>query len=156
VQLGVNHRALYRHFSAKDALLTAVAAEGFRQLSLALAGAADARDFLDRFVSFVITRARLYELMTSSIGRHAITLRTRESPAAPVIAQSLAMIGSGRPADAGRDMVFKVWGVVHGLAMLYRTGMLRARTQSAAVSYIADTAYEVLRGAGPGSHVRSP
>ena len=147
VQLGVNHRALYRHFSAKDALLTAVASEGFRLLSLALAGAVDARDFLERFISFVITRARLYELMTSPIGRHAIALRARESPAAQVIAQSLAFIGRGLPGDGGRDMVFKVWGVVHGLAMLYRTGMLRARTQSAAIAYIADAAYGVLRAA---------
>ena len=154
-ELGVNHRALYRHFPAKDSLLTAVAAEGFRHLSRALAGATDARDFLDRFTAFVISRARLYELMTSPIGRHAIALRARESPAAHVIAESLAMIGRGLPGDAGRDMVFKVWGVVHGLAMLYRTGMLRARAQSAAISYIADAAYDVLRSADPASHARA-
>lgn len=142
----MNHRALYRHFPSKDSLVTAVASEGFRQLAAELARAGDAREFLHRFTRFVVHRARLYELMTSPGGRPAITPRAHASPAGQVIAHSLRVLGRPRSGDAARDTVFRVWGVVHGLAMLYGAGLLRARSREAAIAYIANAAHETLGG----------
>ncbi len=142
----MNHRALYRHFPAREALLGAVAGEGFRLLAHTLSGAPDVREFLARFTRFVVTRAHLYELMTSPAGRRAVSPHAPDTPVARVIALSLAVLARGLVGDAARDMVFKVWGVVHGLAMLYRTGMLRARSREAAIAYIADAARDIVRG----------
>ncbi|HCR67263.1 MAG TPA: TetR family transcriptional regulator, partial [Oceanicaulis sp.] len=66
--VGVDHRALYRHYPDRDAVLAEVAAEGYRQLlSLQLAGCVDASNPLQTafevYVCFALDHPHLHALM---------------------------------------------------------------------------------------------
>src|ERR1700681_1736408 len=68
---GVSHNAPYRHFRDKDALLAAVAAQGFRELTRAMREAGERQSkALDRlkqsglaYVAFAIRRAEHFTVM---------------------------------------------------------------------------------------------
>ncbi|HZZ90388.1 MAG TPA: WHG domain-containing protein, partial [Caulobacteraceae bacterium] len=74
LSLGVSRAAPYRHFADRDALLAAVAAQGFDQLTavyeLALAGPGDGRERLRRalvdYLGFARSRPGLHALMFES------------------------------------------------------------------------------------------
>ena len=59
---GVSHNAPYRHFSDRDALLDALAVEGFRELKQALAGRSG-RELGEAYVRFALERPERFRLM---------------------------------------------------------------------------------------------
>jgi AcrR family transcriptional regulator len=64
-KVGVAHRSLYNHFDAREALLDAVAEDGFRDLAAALRQAVDAAGYVRAYVGFALANRRLYDLMRS-------------------------------------------------------------------------------------------
>jgi AcrR family transcriptional regulator len=131
---GVSHNAPYRHFRDRDALMAAVAAEGFRELTQAmLEAAAPKSDALDRlkraglgYVSFALRRPEHFTVMFDA----PITKRKHPDSAAEQAFSTLLGFVKGCQ-DAGRlpsgdvrQLALLAWTMVHGIAKLAITGRL--------------------------------
>lgn len=138
--VGVSHAAPRRHFADRQALLDALAAEGFARLGVALdAAATEPADgpgpFIDRlvalaeaYVAFAVRDAALLDLMFA--GKHrpgaspALVEAGRRAFAAP-----LELIAAGQaagdvvPGDVER-VATAGWAGVHGLAGLTNAGLV--------------------------------
>lgn len=147
--VGVTHRALYRHFADKDALMRAIAAVGFRRLGARLeaaakqASGAPSRHSMDAYIGFALAEPRLYEAM---FRLPASTLMTEPEPGDAVRAvlalSATAFAAPGQSSAQVRDRVIAAWGMAHGLCDLWRAGALRARTAADAHRYILDRLIE--------------
>jgi len=145
--VGVNHRALYRHFADKDDLAIAVAAVGFDRLRLdiAMCMAADGATptgMLRGYVGFAMESPGLYALMFGMRGADFLA----HPVLAPAVRGVLDLCADAfrDPRDPPgfnpdlRDRVMLAWGAAHGLCDLWRRGALRARSPAEARSYILD------------------
>jgi len=127
-QVGVSHNAPYRHFQDKDALLSAVAEQGFQRLRIATEQALDGTNAVQRlgaigqaYVEFAIQNPAYYRVMFSLPRTH------QEEALKNAIAQSsavlLTVIQEGQAtgvfrADDTDSLVQIAWAFVHGIAML--------------------------------------
>jgi AcrR family transcriptional regulator len=133
-EVGVSHAAPRRHFADKQALLDALAEDGFerlgRELDVAMASAGDSlREQLGAFawtyVRFATEHATLLELMFT--GKHR-EQRLREA-ADRAFAGVLALFAKGQvagevvPGDPERVGIVAL-ATLHGLASLANNGML--------------------------------
>jgi len=133
---GVSHAAPYRHFRDRDALLAAVAAEGFRRLDAALARAAAADEdeapaLAEAYVAFALDHPGLYRLMFGPCvaGREDDPVLAAAAAAAyGRLAAAGARRLAGRP-EAPPPGLFALaaWSLVHGLASLLLDGRLGER-----------------------------
>jgi AcrR family transcriptional regulator len=105
---GVSHNAPYRHFPDREALLAALAAEGFVQLSKALENRSG-RELAEAYVRFALEHPQRFRLMFA--GGHAPPdLQARFGAA-------FAGLGAGASLAAAA-----AWSLVHGLAQLLLDG----------------------------------
>jgi len=136
-RIGVNHRALYRHFASLDVLKVAVATVGFDRLATALErlDAPDSRAIVRAYARFAFDEPHLYDLIFSlPLRKHYAEGSGLGSVFRRVTAVSLAAVG---PSTDGERAVFRLWGMTHGLIGLYRAGTWRARSDRQAVEFIA-------------------
>ena len=136
-RIGVNHRALYRHFASLDALKVEVAAAGFARLAdvLEKVPPGEPRQLASSYARFALANGHLYDLMFSMPLRKWYGEASGIGPAVRrVTAASVVAIGNGKNAKAH---VFRIWGLVHGLLGLYRTETWRAANHGKAVEFIA-------------------
>jgi AcrR family transcriptional regulator len=145
--IGVNHRALYRHFPSLEALLLEVARCGFEELvrevnkAPAHADATPEARLARSYMSFALAEPNLYDLMYSLPLRKLFQAEDGPGPALrALVAEASAVYGTAKPSKIIRDKIIRVWGLCHGLAMLYRAGALPARTKHDALEYIAASA----------------
>jgi AcrR family transcriptional regulator len=141
---GVSHNAPYRHFAEREALLAALAAEGFEWLGEAQrkATAAGLRAMGEAYVGFALTHPQRFQLMFGgqiSLARHP-RLREVATKACEGLAGALSATVPGTQ-DA-RDSSIAAWALVHGLAQL----LLGARLSGAAMRGRDETTFvrEVL------------
>ncbi len=131
-RIGVTHAAPYRHFASKEALLAAVAEEGFRLMRAEILEAMVRRgpDPLERWeelgVAYVLFAARHpchFRLMYSStLADRSAHPSLREAAEAAygllldVVVESQAQrrVVEGDP----RKLAFTAWAMMHGLAVL--------------------------------------
>lgn len=122
---------LYSHFENRDAIVAAVAVEGFRDLALALRQAA--RGSVDRptalgnvaktYLAFALEQPALYEAMfTMPTG-----LRFAEADSKAELKEAFAALAAvvtpaRSDAAAATEML---WAALHGLAELERSGRIR-------------------------------
>ena len=134
-RVGVSPNAAYRHFSDKEGLLAALAAEGFRRLASAGASAAAqcsdpsaALNLYGRaYVDFALDNPGLFRLMFGgSISRNASDELARESAKALEQLRLGIALEEGLPPDDPRVGIATVyaWSVVHGLAHLILDGQI--------------------------------
>lgn len=107
---GVSHSAPYRHFADREALLEALVAEGFQQLSTALENRAG-RELGEAYVTFALEHPQRFQLMFSRARANA-DLQAR-------FADSFAHLGADAAAAGAA-----AWSLVHGLALLLLEGQL--------------------------------
>lgn len=107
---GVSPNAPYRHFEDKEALLAALAADGFDRLADGLAAAGDLVEMAVVYVTFALRHPGLFRLMYGRATTNAASARTGE-----ILASRLA----ARASQVG------AWALVHGLAVLLLDGKLR-------------------------------
>ncbi len=142
-QVGVTPNAAYRHFADKEALLKALAAEGFRQLAAQSSAAQQAgvqaaasgeagkeegfRASGLAYVRFARANPALFRLM---FGRFASDQRDPELTQAAMgafqgVLNSASQLG-GLPVDDPRTLVSAIiaWSLVHGLGHLALDGQL--------------------------------
>jgi AcrR family transcriptional regulator len=156
-EIGVSHAAPRRHFADRQALLDALAADGFDRLNESLvravdgAGSAfDARlHALGRaYISFATQHAALLELMFAGKQRPgaARVRRTAERAFATplaVIAQAQAA-GELAPGDPGR-VATVAFATLQGLAAMANRGMIEAAPVDTVVTDAIDQMLDGLR-----------
>jgi AcrR family transcriptional regulator len=129
---GVSHAAPYRHFADKDALLAAVATEGFRALHDEMAAAAAAETTPRArfaatgvaYVRFATGQPAHYRVMfggvTATPAGADPELQQAGHAAFGVLTDAIAacqQAGEVRPGPVG-PLAITAWSVVHGLSML--------------------------------------
>lgn len=122
--------ACYRHFADKEALLTALAVEGFEEFAQALRSACEgaAEPFAEMgvaYVAFAVRRPGMFRLMFGP----AVADRGRSAELMAAIGGSTRLFESGVKSSrhiAPEDPVgaLRAWATVHGLATLAIDGML--------------------------------
>jgi AcrR family transcriptional regulator len=137
---------LYSHFTGKEAIMAAVAVEGFadlaRELAAARTAAADERAAVaavaQAYTSFAERRPALYDAM--------FTLRVDlpfASPDAPVdlprgfaeLADTVRPIATGDELEA---LTETFWSALHGLVTLMRSGRLRRADHARRLALLVD------------------
>ncbi|AMY12011.1 DNA-binding transcriptional repressor FabR [Luteitalea pratensis] len=143
--LGVSRTALYRHFADKEALLAAVAREGFRLLREALLeawerdgrGAAGFEAMGVAYLRFAIDHPSHYRVMFGRFvesGERDADLEAEAESAFGALVDALTALqrdGLARADDPLLQARF-VWSVTHGIAMLVIDGRLRGCDEDAA------------------------
>jgi AcrR family transcriptional regulator len=129
---GITAMAVYRHYADRDALLEALADEGFDELAscldeVRLSGSLDSRlaKMLDTFLNFALEQPRLFELMflapRRSARRFPRDFASGRSPTgnrfAELIAQGIQQ-GALRRVDVW-EVVLEAGALLQGLVMLY-------------------------------------
>lgn len=141
---GVSQTAPYRHFVDKDAMLAALAEEGFRELGDATAaaahGQANPREALlaigETYVALAAERPHLFRLMFGpQVADKSRCPKVKEAGAraynvlleAIGAAQKAGVLRQGNPAD----IALAHWSAVHGVASLVVDGRLSERIAAA-------------------------
>jgi AcrR family transcriptional regulator len=148
--VGVTHGAAYRHFEDKQALLAAVAEEGYRGLAQKLASAANAaitdpaarvRSLGAVYVAFAMARPAHYRVMWGP--------RVNEDGRFPsleaAIAEAFALVitefergqasGAFRDDEPARDLAVAFWVAAHGYVELVLRRRLKVKSEAVAVAY---------------------
>jgi len=147
---GVSTAAPYRHFADRDALLSAVAAVGYRDLAAHLAAVHPERvdtgilgDIAVAYVRFALTRPGMFRVMFTE---SCDTTSPERVAAVEAIHQYLESLVRQIFPDADPEpAATAMWALVHGLAFLHLDGKLDASSEKvidervrAAVSAILD------------------
>ena len=124
---------LYSHFEGKDAIVSAVALEGFGELAATLhnarktAGSPDAepRAIASAYLEFARANPALYEAMFTL--RVDLTFAQPDTPASlhagfVELREALAPLAGDRDVETFTEVV---WSTLHGLATLSQAGRLR-------------------------------
>lgn len=130
---GVSPNAPYRHFESKDALLAAVAEEGFKRLaSVTAASKGPPRKRLAQmgvtYVRFATENPRLYGLMFGPVLRdwdRFEGLVAAADASFAVLVDAVAKVTGAGPKSVSREAML-AWSAVHGYAMLAIDGHLDA------------------------------
>ncbi|MGW4633857.1 TetR/AcrR family transcriptional regulator [Nocardia sp. NPDC004415] len=130
---GVSPTAPYRHFADRDALESALAAQGLRDLKADLlegrqlpSAPADLGDFAVAYVEFALRRPALFRLMFENSCDEGSEERVR----AAADIHDLLRVGMDRvfPGSDVEALASAGWGLAHGLASLYLDGKLVAES----------------------------
>jgi AcrR family transcriptional regulator len=141
---GVSHSAPLRHFADRDALLDAIAAQGFDELIAALTAAEEVNDLRSRLsgyahahVHFALENGPLMDLMFSGAGRTEDSLAAQA--ASRFFAQGAALLGENAPGRPG-TLPFLLAGTLEGISSLAGTGRLPREL----VDEVTETAVEMM------------
>jgi AcrR family transcriptional regulator len=144
---GVSHNAPYRHFRDKQALLAAVATEGFRELTQAMLEAGEKKSgALDKlkqsglaYVAFAIRRPQHFTVMFD-----APVSRSKDAEYVQASQESFKALmtfirncqDAGQlPPEKTLERALTAWSLVHGIAKLAVAGRLPFRTKSAILKF---------------------
>jgi AcrR family transcriptional regulator len=137
--VGITPMAIYRHYQDRDALLTALADEGFQQLAARLARVRPSGDVEQKlktmgelFLDHALENPRLFELMflhpRTKARKFPKDFHAGQSPTANFIAETVREgmeQGIFRKDDVW-EITFEIGALSHGLIMLYLGGRLDA------------------------------
>lgn len=166
-RVGVSHNAPYRHFEDKDALLAAVAAQGFQSLrdtmkkaqrNLSLDSSQRLEAIGIAYVKFALAHPSHYRLM---FGDYHCNL-SKYSALAEAAQQSFMVlvntIQEGQAAGIFRavdpvNMARVAWSVVHGQSMLILDNKLQVRSQEELETFLKFSSQTLLQGLSDNSAV---
>lgn len=150
-QLGVSRTALYRHFANKEALLGAVAHDGFGKLrkelfeawDLAGRGRSGFEAMGSAYVRFAVRHPSHYRVMFGGVltsGGAVLPQGDKTVDAFGVLVDALIELqGQGLVReDPPEKLALFVWSVVHGVAMLALDGVLRTPEATETLSRFAN------------------
>ncbi|GAA2407928.1 TetR/AcrR family transcriptional regulator [Mycolicibacterium llatzerense] len=124
---GVTAAAPYRHYQDRDALMSAVAAVGYRELAQDLVAVSPSPSTTDEianvaiaYVQFALRRPALFRAMFTEQGDAGSPERAEAVTAiSTYLRANIARVFADADADALSDAV---WALVHGLAFLFLDG----------------------------------
>jgi len=130
-RVGVSATATYRHFKDKDALLAALAVEGFREFGAALAASESAPEPLSAmgaaYVDFALAKPGMFRLMFSpmlSARRDDQDLRAAAQAAFATLSRGVGALADAPPSAKTPAAAIAAWSLVHGLSHLILDGVL--------------------------------
>jgi len=133
-ELGVTQPVLYTAFASRQALIDAVALDGFRDLAAALeAVAASPMARMRAYLDFAAAHPRVYEAMFSMPS--GLPFAADDTPE-PLHHAFAALHDAFPDADGTRAEV--AWSALHGLATLQAGGRLRASHVQARLDLVHD------------------
>ena len=132
---GVSHQAPYHYFADREAILAALAGEGFSRMGQQLMRAAqsgskpvESVDAMGRaYVEFALRNPAYFQIMFRA---DAVPLdrypeaRKREDEAFGKLVEGIGQAFGDQPAERRRAMAIACWAMVHGLATLILEGSL--------------------------------
>src|SRR5256886_8182337 len=122
---GVSHNGPYRHFADREALLAALAAQGFDMLGQAMRGQTG-RAMGEAYVRFALQHPQRFRLMFG--GQIALEKYPRLRAAASSAFDQLQSAFSEYGGDA-RSAAAAAWSLVHGLSHLILDGHFAQRDE---------------------------
>ena len=141
-QIEYSQPVLYSHFANRDAIVAAVAMEGFRDITTAVQnaarGSADRRESLEKvalaYLAFAKKHPALYEAMFTL----PTDLRFAEAETAPELRAAFdALAAAATPVDTDLEVATETfWAALHGLAELERSGRIRCRARAERVTLV--------------------
>ncbi len=150
-RVGVSPRAPYRHFDDKEALLSALAVDGFTAFGEALAGAEEVapsgREIEEQAVAYV-------RFAVAAPGRFRLMFGSRRvepgSDLAAVKAQMFHTLQvqaerTSSPTDDVRALAVGYWSFAHGLAMLFLDGRVHEELEGDQDAVVRRVAAMLLR-----------
>ena len=130
LRLGVSQPAPYRHFVNRDALLAAVAADGFERFRSALVAARDEAGENDAFhqsclayLQFARANRGVYRLMFASQILRETDDEALDRASAAAFDFLLEGVAKISPPERVRSIAVWIWSTLHGLAMLEAEGL---------------------------------
>jgi AcrR family transcriptional regulator len=153
---GVSPSAPYRHFADRDALVSAVAAVGYRELAEGLAAAHPSPSTSDdlaavavAYVQFALEHPALFRVMFVEPCDPSSDERVVATAAISVYVGNIV-----RHAFPGADpdaLATAVWALVHGLAFLHLDGKLDSSTPDAVADRVRAAVHALLSVSEPAS-----
>src|SRR5258708_7216281 len=155
-RVGVSPAAPYRHYADREALVSAVAAVGYRELAERLVAAHPSPSTPEQlasvavgYVQFALERPALFPIMFAEVCDRGNDERVAATAA--VSAYLRAIVERSFPGADTDSMATAIWALVHGLAFLHLDGKLDAQTPSA----VAGTVTGAIRALLSATRVRS-
>ncbi len=153
-EAGVTAAALYRHFSDRDALESALAATGLQDL---LADLTDGRDLPTTptdlgdlaviYVDFALRRPALFRVMFTNACDEGNEQRVAAAAAIhDLLAAAMTRIFPGQDADA---LAAAGWAFAHGMACLYMDGKLTADSTEEIHHHVRTSLAAILAAQAP-------
>lgn len=143
-RLDVSHMAPYRHFPDKEALLAAIAADGFQQLKVRLELAEQEGEESSpllregiAYVLFALDQPALFRLMFGA-NRPQGEYAELDASRADAFGVLLRQIPGEAASDAKTAKARGCWALVHGLALLLLDGLLQVPEGVAAEDWLAE------------------
>ena len=130
---------LYSHFDGKDAIVRAVAIEGFADLAVRLRQAQSGAELALRavcgaYLTFAAERPALYEAMF--VLPIDVKFASEDTPL-PLKAAFGELVGVLKPFDVRPELRAEVtWAALHGLAVLRRGGRIASEGQEARIDLL--------------------
>ncbi|MCC0576497.1 TetR/AcrR family transcriptional regulator [Streptomyces californicus] len=150
---GVSATAPYRHYSDREALVSAVAAEGYRELAEHLARAHPAPSTPDElaavavaYVRFALEHPALFRAMFAEPCDPTSEERVAATEAISTYVRTI--VGAAFPGVDAEALSTTVWALVHGLAFLHLDGKLDSSSPETVAAQVT-SAVHALFGAAP-------
>ncbi|MGH2866988.1 MAG: TetR/AcrR family transcriptional regulator [Solirubrobacteraceae bacterium] len=138
---GVSPAAPYRHYADREALVSAVAAVGYRELAARLAAAHPSPSTPEQlasvaivYVQFAVERPALFRIM---FGEPCDRDNDERVAATAAVSQYVRAIVARTFPEADADgLATAIWALVHGLAFLHLDGKLDTSTPQVVVDRV--------------------
>ncbi|TWB56576.1 TetR/AcrR family transcriptional regulator [Nitrospirillum viridazoti] len=135
---------LYSHFENRDAIVAAIAIEGFGELATALRqaahGSASRQGALESVAMAYLAFARAHPALYEAMFTMATGLRFAETDTRPELKDAFAALAEAvGPARADVEVATETfWAALHGLADLERSGRIRQGARAARVKLVVN------------------
>ncbi len=146
---GVSTAAPYRHYADRTALLSAVAAVGYRELAEHLTAASPAPSTPDdlaavavAYVQFALQRPGLFRVMFAEPCDPNVPERV--AAVAAVAEYVTGLVRQAFPDADPEGMVTGAWALVHGLAFLHLDGKLDASSPDVVAAQVRAAVHAML------------
>jgi AcrR family transcriptional regulator len=157
---GVSPSAPYRHYADREALVSAVAALGYRELAERLVAAHSSPSTPEQlasvaiaYVQFALERPALFRIM---FGEPCDRDNDERNAATVAVSQYLReIVGRVFPEADAEAMATATWALVHGLAFLHLDGKLDATTPSAVAERVTGAIEALLTATNVGGARRT-
>lgn len=127
-QIGVAHRALYNHFTDRDALFAEIATVGFDRLNTALENVMGREHMLRAYLRFALSNPNLYDMMMTRKNSARSKHPTLDDAIRQLVRISRDHIAPNVSDDLmARRLVMQTWMRLHGGISLYSHGFIIAR-----------------------------
>jgi AcrR family transcriptional regulator len=158
---GVSPAAPYRHYADREALVSAVAAVGYRELAERLAAAHPSPSTPDQlasvavaYVQFALDRPALFRIMFGEPCDHDNDERVAATAAVSHYVREIA--ARTFPKADAEALATAIWALVHGLAFLYLDGKLDVTTPSVVADRVTAAIQALLTATSADTRAAAP